>query len=242
MHPAQQTRSLVCLFIQFMLMTYSWSFILAPCYHPFQNRYENIKLPLPVQFAIKEESDVSAQGLVESLTKLVNFLSKSKNSDIHEIHRNMPSPRSPVELQTRIQNEYVINNYLWTGEIDVSSFEMECKFADPTLSFTGLDKYVTNVRNLRQIINALTQNCATTRSDLLDIKLNQVEGYVETKWNMVGTLVGLWWKPQINVIGRTKFWYRTTDNNRVRVYFYDEMWEIPAMQALLQIVTPMGQS
>ena len=83
-------------------------------------------------------------------------------------------------------------------------------------------------------------------------------GYVQTRWNMVGDLPGLFWKPQINVIGRTKFWFRTTTTTNttttlssslstspqaailLQVYEYDEEWEIPAYQALLQLVTPAG--
>lgn len=63
---------------------------------------------------------------------------------------------------------------------------------------------------------------------------------------MRGDVTGLWWKPRIDVIGRTKFWFRPAagaggDNGTsppLRVYYYDEEWEIPAFRALLQIVTP----
>jgi hypothetical protein len=65
---------------------------------------------------------------------------------------------------------------------------------------------------------------------------------------MIGELNALFWKPKIDVIGRTKFWYQekevVVDNNdsapAVQVYFYDEEWEIPAGLALLQLVTPAG--
>jgi hypothetical protein len=83
---------------------------------------------------------------------------------------------------------------------------------------------------------------------------------VQTRWNMVGELSALPWKPKIDVIGRTKFWYRqsavsdedtttamepTTANaanssKGYRVFFYDEEWEIPAAKALLQLITPAG--
>jgi hypothetical protein len=147
-----------------------------------------------------------------------------------------------------ISQDYTVNNYLWTGNIDIPSFESDCRFTDPTLSFVGTDKFVSNVQNLRPIVDLLAEKDGC-QSDLLDISINEEEGYVQSRWNMVGRLTSLPWKPKIDVIGRTKFWYRTVNeetggdgqaniNNGVRVYFYDECWEIPASQALLQLITP----
>ena len=63
-----------------------------------------------------------------------------------------------------------MNNYLWTGDIHLPAFEPECTFTDPTLSFTGRDKFVSNVKNLRPIIDILTGD-SQCKSDLLDIKV-----------------------------------------------------------------------
>jgi hypothetical protein len=94
------------------------------------------------------------------------------------------------------------------------------------------------VQNLRPIVDSLIPP-GGCRSDLLNITVNEEENYVESRWNMVGELDALFWKPKIDVIGRTKFWYRKR-NQGYRIYFYDECWEIPAAQALLQLVTPAG--
>lgn len=153
-------------------------------------------------------------------------------------------PASPNELLEKIKEDYIINNYLWTGDIYTPAFEKECRFTDPTLSFTGTDQFVSNVQNLRPILDLLMEpnQC---KSDLLDISLNEEEGYVQSRWNMVGKLGRLPWKPKIDVIGRTKFWYQSTGKDQrsgeekgVKVYFYDEEWEIPAGKALLQLITP----
>ncbi|KAL3785714.1 hypothetical protein ACHAW5_004542 [Stephanodiscus triporus] len=78
----------------------------------------------------------------------------------------------------------------------------------------------------------------------MHITLNDEEKYIETRWNMIGELNNLFWKPKIDVIGRTKFWYQEISHEKddviesaFQVYFYDEMWEIPAGLALLQLVT-----
>lgn len=149
-------------------------------------------------------------------------------------------PTSTTELMTRIRDDYTVGNYLWTGDLDLASFEKDCRFTDPTLSFVGTDKFVSNVSNLRVIVDKLILEPDDCRSDLLDIFVNQKEQYVQSRWNMVGKLNALPWKPMIDVIGRTKFWYREVEDGGYRVYFYDECWELPAAQALLQLVTPAG--
>jgi hypothetical protein len=85
-----------------------------------------------------------------------------------------------------------------------------------------------------KLVEAFVQNYQST---LLDIQLHPE--FVETRWNMVGELNGLFWKPKIDVIGRTKFWFRQ-DDEILQVFEYDEKWEIPAYQALLQLVSPAG--
>lgn len=156
---------------------------------------------------------------------------------------------SPQELMNKIKDDYIVNNYLWTGNIYLPAFEQNCQFTDPTLSFVGRDKFVTNVQNLKPIVDFLTNDDDICKSELLDIQLNEKEGYVESRWNMVGHFSVLPWKPCIDVIGRTKFWYRDLevkvsegmDNKTAfKVYNYDEKWEMPAGKALLQIITPGG--
>ena len=205
-----------------------------------------------------ESSASLIKGLVSSLTSLTNAIfqptqdnNMTPSTSYTTTNAAVP-PTSPEELLIRIQNEYITNNYLWTGNIDTSSFVPNCTFTDPTLSFVGVDKYISNVGNLVPVINYLLGKEQYSKSDLLDITLNEKEQYVETRWNMVGTFNNLFWKPQINVIGRTKFWYNENEDDAAnmnvgeggktyyQVYFYDEMWEIPAGLALLQLITPAG--
>lgn len=190
----------------------------------------------------------ASKGIVSSLTNLVNLFSFAPPSPRREstLLRNetaMSPPQSPQELLERIRQDYTVRNYLWTGDIDLSSFDEQCKFTDPTLSFTGTNKFVENIRNLRPLVEALFRR-GKCRSDLLEIELYEEEGYVQSRWKMVGELNVLPWKPKIDVIGRTKFWYKQQQDEQedlaCRVFFYDEEWEIPPGRALLQLVTPAG--
>jgi len=192
------------------------------------------------------------KGLVSSLTSLTNSIFESTRQEdttsltIEQPWVSQTPPSSPQQLLTRIQDEYIQNNYLWTGKLDTSSFVPNCTFTDPTLSFVGVDKFVSNVGNLVPVVNYLlgdNQDEKSSQSILLDISLNEEEQYVETRWNMLGKLDRLVWRPKIDVIGRTKFWYKEIEGEEEKtyqVYFYDEMWEIPAGLALFQLVTPAG--
>ena len=184
-----------------------------------------------------EDSDVASKGIVTSLTRLVNSFA-SKGDPAAALNDSSNAPQTPFELMERIRDDYTEKNYLWTGDIDLSCFDRRCRFTDPTLSFTGTDQFVKNIGNLRPIVDALIPPNGS-KSDLLDIQLVTDQNYIQTRWNMVGNLAALPWKPKIDVIGRTKFWYKHQDDGFV-VYFYDEEWEIPAARALLQIITPGG--
>ena len=217
-----------------------------------------------------EETDAASRGLVSSLTGLVNSLSSGGDGDSSsgttttatatttkaQVQQEIPlPPTSPEELRDRLQDDYIVNNYLWTGMLDMACFDTDCRFTDPTISFQGTDKFVENTQNLVPLVERFVVP-DSYRSLLLDIQITP--DYVETRWNMVGDLA-FWWKPKIDVIGRTKFWYTTTTTKTsaiqneeekatkdekveslLQVYSYDEQWEIPAYQALLQLVTPAG--
>lgn len=188
-----------------------------------------------------EDTDAASQGLVSTLTNLVNAVSTRNKHSGSTGDKGKPvgpkekcPPTSVEELSARIRDDYTENNYLWTGKLDLACFDMACKFADPTLSFQGTDTFQRNTENLVPLVERFVEN---DQSILLEIRTTP--DYVETRWNMIGELNSLFWRPKIDVIGQTKFWFQS-DGTYFRVYDYDEKWEIPAYQALLQLVTPAG--
>jgi Uncharacterized conserved protein (DUF2358) len=172
--------------------------------------------------------------LLQNTDAVVAVSSSSSSLNTTVATRQLPPPLSPLELLGRIRNDYTERNYLWTGDLDVeANFVKSCRFTDPTLSFVGTDKYIQNIQNLRPILNLITDVEKECQSVLMDIQL--YDTYIQTRWNMIGTLSRLPWQPKIDVIGKTKFWFHNDTN---QIYFYDEIWEIPANQALLQLITP----
>lgn len=203
-----------------------------------------------------QSSATVTKEIVSSLTLVTNAIfgisqdMKSSFSTATKVTTTTRAPTSSQELLERIRKDYIENNYLWTGKLDTSCFKSNCTFTDPTLSFVGVDNYIKNVGNLVPVVNYLLGDKNSSRSDLLNLTLNENENYIETRWNMVGELDTLFWKPKIDIIGRTKFWYQLSTGDVVgeekeaeeayQVYFYDEQWEIPAGLALLQLVTKAG--
>lgn len=234
----------------------------------------NLEEPENLSSLSYDDADGTSKGIVSTLTAIVNSLSTNSRNETNRETTDQSTtsllgegslsmsapPTSPGELMERIQMDYVERNYLWTGDLDLSCFEEMCRFKDPTISFVGTDTFRKNTQNLVPLVNAFVTDC---RSDLLSIQ--QSDDYIQTRWNMVGTLAGsrfLFWKPKIDVIGRTKFWFRpipadstgdgdvnntnaetvsrSSSSPSFQVYYYDEEWEIPAYQALLQLLTPPG--
>ena len=206
--------------------------------------------------------DTASKWIVSRLTDIVNSIfdtwsvafprtTTSWQDDIHNVttftsdcdtdskvvmnvQSNHQPPSSAMELLERIRDDYTVHNYLWTGDLNVeANFVKSCRFTDPTLTFVGTDQYLKNIQNLRPILNLVTNVATECQSELMDIQL--CESYIQTRWNMIGSLSRLPWKPKVNVIGQTKFWFH---NDTYQVYLYDEEWEIKANQALLQLVTP----
>ena len=183
-----------------------------------------------------DETGGTSKGLVSALTNLINQFAPSSSPNSVSAALG-PPPTSPAEVMERIQADYVDRNCLWTGDLDMASFTPDCICQDPTIRFEGRDTFVTNVQNIRKISDALLGPC---RSELINISLQEDNSYVETRWRMVGLLQGLPWKPCIDVPGRTKFWL-TQDAEEAgawQVCRYEEEWDIPAAQALWQLVKP----
>ena len=253
-------RLLLSILLLSISLTISFGFVFERCHYKDTNTRYGLQRSKTQLDAVENKEGSSSyessasvtKSIVSSLTSLTNSIFEpTRQEDTTSLTIEQPwvsqsPPSSPQQLLTRIQDEYIENNYLWTGKLDTSSFVSNCTFTDPTLSFVGVKKFVSNVGNLVPVVNYLLgddQDEKSSQSILLDISLNEEEQYVETRWNMLGKLDRLFWRPKIDVIGKTKFWYKEItegEEKTYQVYFYDEMWEIPAGLALLQLVTPAG--
>ncbi|CAN0121822.1 unnamed protein product [Ectocarpus sp. 6 AP-2014] len=179
-----------------------------------------------------EQTSGSVKAFVGGLTDLfVRFAGGDEDSEALSADTSAKASLSEAELEAGIRQEYA-KNYLWTGDINEDLYEEDCNFTDPTLSFSGLSTYKRNVGSLQGVLDLFVRN---SRSVLYSCELRQEDSCVQTRWRMVGDL-RLPWGPTIDVVGRTTFSYDSSRGNRI--FSYDEVWEMEAAEALMQIFRP----
>ena len=199
----------------------------------------SLSLSSPSSFAEQSFSSSIAKKVVFSLTSLSNRLgidSKSSADDFTYTYKN----------EMGISDAYLVHSlredfrrgYLFSGEIDPEIYATDCLFTDPTLSFSGLNTFRRNIANLKPIIEKYIGSCAVL---LHGIELKKIEKKVVADWTMYGT-INLPWKPIINLQGQTTYTYDDSENGaKGRIIDYYERWQIPAVAALLQLLTPTRQ-
>lgn len=112
------------------------------------------------------------------------------------------------------------------------SARADCTFTDPTISFRGLATFQRNLASLRPLVNRLLRH---TDVQLRSCDLDEGARTVTARWRMVGDFV-LPWKPRLDIRGCTTFTYDPDRGNHI--VSYDETWDVPASQALLQLLKP----
>eukprot|EP00873_Tetraselmis_striata_P003922 jgi/Tetstr1/424186/TSEL_014792.t1 len=76
------------------------------------------------------------------------------------------------------------------------------------------------------------------RCELLGLELDEGACEVRASWLMAGD-VALPWSPHVELTGRTRFRYNSECGGRVTEYL--EEWDIPASEAVLQLLRPGRQ-
>lgn len=175
----------------------------------------------------------AVRGLVSALTAVINTLNPPPPLEESTAAR---AAVSREQLLAGLREEFVERLYLWTGDITPELYELDCRFTDPTLSFTGLATFQRNLASLQPVLRALLN---TREVDLLSLELvegtSPEAGYVEAAWRM-GADIAVPWQPRLELTGRTRFSFSAASHGRISRY--DERWDIPALEALLQLVRP----
>jgi hypothetical protein len=180
----------------------------------------------------------AVKQLVSGLTRLVNAASGlAEPSDAVVDTR---PPVTPADVLAGVRGDFTDRCYLWTGEISSELYAVDATFTDPTLSFQGLATFERNLAALQPVLRALLR---TREVDLLNLTEGDEgaesgeAGFVEAAWRM-GADLSLPWQPRIELTGRTRFFYSPARGGRIVRYV--EAWDVPATEALMQIVRPFA--
>jgi hypothetical protein len=113
-------------------------------------------------FEISGTSEAT-RGLVSSLTAVVNALGGQSSAEAAPRVRSVGS-LEPAQVLAGLEKDLVENEYLWSGKITAELYGERCTFTDPTLSFSGLSTFETNLANLGPWINRFVSPTPTHRA------------------------------------------------------------------------------
>lgn len=87
----------------------------------------------------------------EIFGKLVGGNQKPKATDLGE------ASAGPITWETALKEIRADfdNNYFVSGDADMSAYDPQCEFADPFVSFNGVDRFKTNLSNFSKVTYAL---------------------------------------------------------------------------------------
>ena len=122
----------------------------------------------------------------------------------------------------------------WSGSLSVS----------PPIPTSGTQRrgLATFKRNLQALQPVLARALLTREVALLSFGPREEEPgkpFVEAAWRM-GADLNLPWQPRVELTGRTRFFVRPQGGGRQggRIEAYDESWDAPAGEVLLQLLRP----
>eukprot|EP00850_Spirogloea_muscicola_P017585 SM000152S01573 [mRNA] locus=s152:302099:303317:- [translate_table: standard] len=122
------------------------------------------------------------------------------------------------------------------GDITDWAYADDCVFVDPTVSFAGWPCLQAWKRNIRLLVPFLVEPSI----QLLDIAQLEEQGaqVIRLEW-LLRTYLAFPWRPLIAVKGSTD---HTLDDQGVKVVGHEEVWEISALDAILQMFVPSDQA
>ena len=183
------------------------------------------------------DSNGVVKGVVNALTELLNVVMRGQTDSAEKNTLNLPggvdtapSPGDVESVVRIIKEDYKERSYFITGILSDGIYEADCYFADPTISFTGLELWK---RNLQLLVPFLEDPSI----ELVDISVVNGAGTssldqgveIQAMW-ILKTGLKLPWKPDVYVKGSTLYSLSPPDYNKI--YKHIESWDISGLQAL----------
>lgn len=209
--------------------------------------------PTTVASSERPDTDTSmsstiARFIVNAMTEGLRALSTLAPSTGSTVPTTLPTTtksrcREMNDLINALRADYEERNYFVTGVLTDELYDKDCFFADPTISFTGLDLWK---RNLQLLVPFLV----TPSIHLLS--LGVMEGGTSSSSRTSRRRVrGEWvlrcglrlpWRPSIVVQGATEYWVEEEEGHGrgggLKIVEHVESWDVDGWQAVRMVFTP----
>ena len=159
---------------------------------------------------------------VELFGKVFGSGGKNDKQDQMIIDYSGP-PKTTQETLERIKLDND-RSYFLSGQVDEEIYDPDCVFSDPFVSFSGRERFVTNLANLGSFITNYSAKVLNYESD-------DTSSIVRTKI-MVKLELNLPWKPILAWPWGVKY---TIDPGTNLIVDHEESWDIEAWEGVKQI-------
>ncbi|CAL5229294.1 g12592 [Coccomyxa viridis] len=187
--------------------------------------------------AKQPEGNPIVRAGVSGLTALLEALGIGRRAqDAQEPVRRLDrvQPGDIAAIMDRIRTDYEEHAYFVTGDIWEGIYADDCFFGDPTVSFTGLQKWRKNLQLLVPfLIDPGIELFSLSELDALASSNNSAQK-LKADWRLTAYLK-LPWKPFIDINGSTEY---TLDPMNQQVVRHIESWSVSGTEAILQILKP----
>eukprot|EP00897_Mesotaenium_endlicherianum_P001101 jgi/Mesen1/10992/ME000097S10568 len=144
-------------------------------------------------------------------------------------------PRSQAEgagavTSDALRADYEQRAYFITGNITEALYSEDCFFGDPTVSFTGLQRWR---RNIRLLVPFFEEPSVALHSIVAQDEEGGGRAFV-TQWRL-RTYLKFPWRPLIDIDGSTKHSLDETNTKASAVVRHVESWGVSAIEALGQM-------
>ena len=151
-----------------------------------------------------------------------------------EIASTSPSEEEPMtreEIIDALEKDYE-KNYFIGGESEMKAYSSECVFADPFVSFTGLDRFKQNVGNLGTSLKDV-------ECKVLKMVDNGDDG-VKFYWQFSAVVEALPWRPKLAASGNTTHILEQKGAG-MEVVKHIEAWDVDPWAVLKKLLLPASK-
>jgi len=165
---------------------------------------------------------------VEAFGKIFGSSTESKQQVGEEQNVKIDFSKAPSSLDELFKRIELDNerSYFLSGEVDKESYDPNCVFADPFVSFKGRDRFIDNLANLGSFITKYDAKMLK-----YEVEDSEDEPTVQTKL-MVKLELNLPWKPVLAWPWGVKY---VIDKDTFLINQHIESWDIEPVEGVKQI-------